>query len=179
MAAFGQQEEYEKRLDWEILRSGSIALYWRQQYLDEAVDWLRRHDYQVLTCDCEPWISEEAMHTGFQRTLSFPDYYGKNVNALKDCLDDLPVPEVGGMALRLNRYDAYAKGTGTALMHSGRSEADVVLDILACASRHFLLTGRRFVTLVQSDDPHLAFEGLGGMAAQWNPREWLNKNRGL
>ncbi|HTD22243.1 MAG TPA: barstar family protein [Terriglobales bacterium] len=179
MAVFGQQEEYKNRLDWQILRDGSIALYLRQEYLNEDADWLRQHDYQVFACDCTQWTTEEAMHTGFQRTLSFPDYYGKNADALKDCLYDLPVPETGGMALVLNRFDAYAKGTGMPLMHSKRTEAEVVLDILAGASRDFLLTGRRFLTLVQSNDPHLRFERLGGMTTQWNRREWLNKNRGV
>lgn len=179
MTVFGQQEDYRNRLDWQILRDGSVSLYFKPEYLHADVEWLRQHDYQIFTCDCTQWTTEEAMHTGFQQTLSFPDYYGKNVNALQDCLYDLPVPETGGMALVLNRFDVYAKGTGSALMHSGRTEAEVVLDLLAGASRHFLLTGRRFLTMVQSDDPHTRFDELGGKAARWNRREWLNKSRGI
>ncbi len=152
MAVFGEYEENKKRLDWQILRSGSVALYLQPEYLNEDVDWLRQHGYQILSCDCTQWTTEEAMHAGLQQTLSFPDHYGKNVNALQDCLFDLPVPEMGGMALVLNRFDVYGKGTGSAPMHSGRTEAEVVVDMLACASRNFLLTGKRFLTLVQSDD---------------------------
>jgi hypothetical protein len=153
MTAFGDDEETTTRLDWQILRYGSVSLYLRPEYLNEDVDWLRRHGYQIFVCDCSGWTSEEAMHNGFQQALSFPGYYGKNVSALADCLRDVPVPDAGGTALVLNRFDAYAKGAGTARMHSGRTEAEVVLDILACTSRNFMLTGKRFLTLAQSDDP--------------------------
>ncbi len=46
MAAFDQQEEFRKRLDWEILRDGGINLYLRHEYLDADVDWLRMQHYQ-------------------------------------------------------------------------------------------------------------------------------------
>ena len=42
-----------------------------------------------------------------------------------------------------------------------------------------LLTGKRLIILVQSDDPCMEFNQLGGVSAEWNRREWLNKDRGL
>lgn len=93
--------------------------------------------------------------------------------------EDLEVPEIGGLVLVLEHFDRYSNGAGAEIMRSGRSEAEVVLDIFACASRRFLLTGRRLMTLAQSDDPRIHFERLGGASTQWNTREWLNKNRGL
>jgi len=119
------------------------------------------------------------MHADFERTLGFPSYYGSNLDAFHDCVEDLPVPESGGTVMVLNRFDAFHKGRGAALLPSGRTEAEIVLDILARASRYFLLTSRRFFTLVQSNDPHIQFDRLGDIAAIWNRREWLNKNRGL
>ena len=78
----------------------------------------------------------------------------------------------------LNRFDAFQKDR-EALLPSGQAEGEVVLDILARTSTYFLLTGKRFLTLVQSDDPRLHIEGLAAVAATWNWREWQNKNRGL
>jgi hypothetical protein len=179
MAAFNQQDSHENRLDWEILRDGSVALYWRRELLDEDVSWFRQQNYQVFSFDCERWRSTEAMHTDFERMLNFPAYYGRNLDALNDCLSHLPVPDVGGIALVLNRFDAYAKGPGAAPAGSGRPEAEVVLDLLARASRYYLLTGRHLLTLVQTDDPHTRFDDLACVFADWNRREWLKKNRGL
>jgi Barstar (barnase inhibitor) len=180
MAAFDQQEDSRKRLDWEILRDGGINLYLRREYLDADIDWLRSQHYQVFPFDCTKWRSSEVMHADFARTLSFPSYYGKNLDALHDCLEeDLFVPDVGGVALILDRFDVYAKAQGTTLIPSGRAEAEVLLDILARATRYFLLTGRRLLTLVQSDDPEIRFDKLACVFADWNRREWLYKNRGL
>jgi hypothetical protein len=179
MVRFQKQDEYENRFDWRILRDGGIALYWRREYFDSDIDWLGQQNYQVFPFDCHEWNSDNLMHTAFQRTLSFPAYYGRNLDALGDCLKDLSVPEMGGVALALSRFDSYAKGAGAARMHSSRPKAEVVLDVIARSSRYFLLTGRRLLALVQTDDPHLHFENLGGISPPWNQREWLNKDRGL
>jgi hypothetical protein len=179
MASFNQEDRNENQLDWKILRDGSVALYWRCELLDEDLSWFRQQHYQVFTFDCDRWSSSEEMHTDFQKALNLPAYYGRNLDALNDCLSDLSVPDVGGVAFVLSRFDAYAKGPGAAPAGSGRPEAEVVLDLLARASRYHLLTGRRLLTLVQTDDPRIRFDGLACVFADWNQREWLNKNRGL
>lgn len=179
MAAFTKEDEYGNRLDWKILRDGGVALYWRRELLDEDLDWFREQGYEIFSFDCTRWTSSEEMHADFQRTLLFPEYYGGNLDALNDCLTDLPVPDASGTALVLRQFDAYLKGAGSRAVATERSVAEIVLDVFTCASRYFLLTGRRFLTLVQTDDPHSHFDSLGCISAQWNSREWLNKNRGL
>ena len=106
-----------------------------------------------------------------RRVLEFPAHYGENLAAFSDCLSDLPVPEQGGAALEFRHFDAFAR--------RDYQLAYAVLDIVAANARRFLLTGRRVLGLVQSDDPELTFEGLGACPAVWNPREWLNASRGL
>lgn len=177
MAAFGTDDG--NTLDWEILLNGSLSLYRNCQYLKEDVLWLQLHGYRIFNVDCITWNSEDSMHESLAETLSFPAYYGRNFNALKDCLWDIAVPDDGGVAIVLNSYDAYARGSGSANRQTGMHDAETVLDILAGASRYFLLLGRRFIVLVQSEDPRMHFEGLGSVATQWNRREWLNKDRGL
>jgi hypothetical protein len=179
MAPFTQLDEHEQRLDWTILRDGSIALYWRREIFDEDIQWFGQQNYNVISFDCERWVSSAEMHADFHKTLTFPAHYGRNMDALNDCIDDLPVPDVGGVAIALSRFDAYAKGPGAAPITSGRPESEIVLDIFARASRFFLLTGRRLLTLVQTDDPRIQFDTLSCVGAVWNWREWQHKNRGL
>jgi RNAse (barnase) inhibitor barstar len=172
MAAFKDDEE--NNLDWMILRNGSISLYRNRKYLDDDLQWLRLRGYRVYLIDCGTWMSDESMHTSLEESLSFPAYYGRNFNALKDCLEDLEVSYEGGLVIVLDSYDAYANGAGSTV-----DSAKTILHILAECSRYFLLRGLRFMTLVQSDDPLMHFEGLGGVSTQWNRREWLNKDRGI
>lgn len=40
--------------------------------------------------DCEKLINPEATHTVLAEIFSFPSYYGKNLDALFDCLTALP-----------------------------------------------------------------------------------------
>jgi hypothetical protein len=179
MVAFNHQDEHEQRIDWKILRDGGIALYWRRELFDRDLDWFFKQHYQVFSFDCQRWASTAEMHADFQRTLNFPGHYGRNLDALDDCVRDLPVPDSGGVALAFTRFDAYAKGPGAIPTASGRPEAEIVFDVLAQASRHFLLTGRRLLTLIQTDNPRTRFDSLGCISARWNQSEWLDKNRGL
>ena len=39
--------------------------------------------------DCSKIQSKEDLHRIFQETLSFPDWYGSNLDALYDCLTDI------------------------------------------------------------------------------------------
>jgi hypothetical protein len=44
------------------------------------------------------------------------------------------------------------------------NQGEIVLDILSRASHTFPLTGKRFMTMVQSSDPHMHFGKLGVLA---------------
>ena len=171
MAVFsGDPSEFE-RLDWRLLQNGPIALYLRREVLDPDVAWLREQRYEVTEIDCAAWSDPERMHVAIAAALSFPDYYGKNLHALNDCLSDLAIPAEGGLALVLSRFDAFAS--------RHRDVAQALLDVLASNARRFLLFGRRLLVLVQSDDPRLAFAPVGATEVGWNPTEWLDKSRGL
>jgi RNAse (barnase) inhibitor barstar len=179
MSAFRDDPSEWQRLDWRLLQNGPIALYLSPSVLSEDLVWLRAHGYEVHEFDCEQWTSEELVHRDFKRVLNFPEYYGGNLDALKDCLSDLAIPPEGGMAIVFRRYDSYSKEAGSTRTPANRTYAELILDILAGTSRFFLLTARRLVVMIQSDDPRIEFERLGCTRACWNPREWLDKNRGL
>lgn len=171
MAVFGDDPQECQRLDLRLLKNGSIHLYYRPAVLAEDVEWLRQHDYRVDIFDCSRWEAEEVMHEEFARRLNFPGYYGKNLDALNDCLSDLDVPDVGGRVFVFHRYDVFNASVGKVAWH--------VLDIIDGNSWLHLLFGRRLFALVQSDNPRMEFPPLGSRSAGWNPREWLNQSRGL
>ena len=171
MAVFKNRPDEWSRLDWNILQHGAISLYFRHQLLLADTEWLKDHGYHVYGFDCSRWISEEVVHADISKVLNFPDQYGRNMNAFNDHLAELDVPESGGCALRFLMYDLFAARLPTA--------AQILLDIIEVNSRRFLLTGRRLLALVQSDDPRIRFEPVGACAVMWNYKERLEASRGL
>ncbi len=171
MAAFRDDSDDFQRLDYALLQNGSITLYHRADFLAEDVDWLAAHDYRIDNFDCAAWQTKQEMLAAFASTLEFPPYFGQNLDALNDCLSDIDVQENGGRVLVFHRYDTFAAKMP--------DDAWTVLDIIETNSRLFLLFGQHLITLLQSDDPQIQFNDVGGCPVMWNNREWLNKNRGL
>ncbi len=160
-----------QRLDLRLLQNGPIAMYWKPAILVEDLGWFAANHYAIDRLDCSTWADRELAHTALATAFKFPDYYGRNLDALNDCMSDLEVPEEGGRVIALEHFDVPAKALG--------DFAYVLLDIIASIAHGKLLFGRRLIALVQSDDPALGFPPVGAHAVGWNPREWLNKARGL
>lgn len=183
MSLFKNTVEGWQRLDWQIIRDGGIALYWRQEYLADDIKWLKDHNYDVYQLDCERWRSEDEMYSEMGRVLRFSEWWGPrwghNTDALRDCLTDLPVREDGGAVLVLHRFDIYAGGPGAASANDGHTKAEAFLDLMVRCCRIFLLTGRGFITLLQTNDPKIMLRSIGAVSPVWNHREWLTKNRSV
>ena len=163
MTAFADTPEERQRLDWQLLRNGAVALYSSTRVLDEDTAWLSSHGYRVLKFRANEWTTGEAMHSALASALKFPDYYGRNLNALNDVLGDVEMPDEGGLVLVLTRFDAFAA--------RDQELAWNLLDLFAKHSRVFALTGHRFLLFCQSNDPTLAVAPFGAHSLAWNPRE--------
>ncbi len=162
----GQDRE---ALDWALLRNGPVALFHKPAVLEDAVTWLSRRGYTVATANCGPDPSKQGVLDAITTALGFPA--GPNLDGFNDYCWQLEVPDNGGFALVLLQYHRVAE--------ADRKLAESVLDILADCAWHKLLFGRRFICLVQSDDPRLNVGPVGGRVPAWNPREWFHKDRGL
>lgn len=158
-----------QRLDWRLLERGAIALYYKSSVLSADLGWFRQAKYVVHEMNGVAWDTPAAFHADVQRSLGFPDYYSKNLASWIDCLAELPVPDESGTVLVFRRYDVFAKAQPQL--------AQTILDSIECTARRLLLTGRRLLALVQSDDPRIRFERVGAVPVTWNPREWVDSER--
>ncbi|MFF1875733.1 barstar family protein, partial [Kitasatospora herbaricolor] len=150
-------------------------VFYRRSVLDETTTWLADQGYQVTALDASSWSTEADLHRDIAQVLSFPDSYGRNLDALNDCLRDVVTLDYGwdshatGLVLAFTGYEAFAA--------SCPRPAQTVLDLVAQHSRVAALFGRRLIGLVQSDDPRISFEAVGADPVLWNGAEWLNSSR--
>lgn len=170
-AAFGDSPSDRERLDWHLFQNGGVVLYHKHQLLTEHTAWLLREGYQLRELDANGWKDSRAFHEDVKRVFDFPAHYTANFASFVDSLAELEIAPGGAIAVLMRRYDRFAK----AEPHLAWS----VLDALETTSRRLLLTGRRLLSLVQSDDARIKFERVGAMPVNWNPREWLDSDRGL
>ena len=49
---------------------------------------------KTVTLDCAGLDSPDAFHRALAGVMDFPPYYGKNLDALFDCLTELPEMEI-------------------------------------------------------------------------------------
>jgi RNAse (barnase) inhibitor barstar len=162
-------------IDWFLIRDRVVTLFWRERLLDDALEELRAMGYKVVDVDAAGSADDQAFLVAIGTALDFPDYYGKNLDALNDCLRDVATFDYGS--------DLNSTGTVVAFRHYDRivatdaKRAEAVLDIFTDRARDGLLIGHRMMVLVQSDDPELSFGPLGGQSAGWNQNEWMNITR--
>jgi len=160
---------------YRLMAPSFVRLFWRTSVLEATVGALREHGYQVVRLDAASWMREADLHRDIAAALDFPDYYGRNLDALNDCLRDVVTYDYGtsrdvtGLVLVFTGYDAFTNRCPRA--------AQVVLDIVADQARSAALIGHRMCCLVQSNDPTIRFDPVGAMPVMWNDAEWLVSSR--
>ena len=138
-----------------------VTMFRRQSVLDEAVERLRSHGYTVVEFDAGSWTTTREMFEGMAEGLHFPDYFGRNLDALNDCMGDVASRAYGweadatGLVIVLRAYDRFTS--------VDRRMAQSILDIVVDQARRASVLGNRILCLVQSDDPTLSFEPVGEM----------------
>src|SRR4029077_19791882 len=150
MAFFKRKEKApaeSARLDWKLMERGAVALYHKTSILSADVGWFRQERYVIRELEAAGWSTPQAFHDDARRVLGFPQHYAPNLMAWIDCLGELSLPDEGGPLLGLRGYDGFAK--------SQPNLAQTILDSIESTSRRFLLTGRRLLALVQSNDPRI------------------------
>ena len=154
-----------------------VQLFWRRTLFEKAQADAVAAGWDVVNLNAGRWTSADDMHAAFAESLSFPDYYGRNLNALADCMYDVVNGDYGfgthavGGLIALDGFDRFVRREPEV--------AEAIIDILGSASIGALRAGWQLATFVQSDDAALALQPFAAETAQWNPEEWLNAKRGL
>lgn len=171
MVSFDNIENCYQRLDYELLRHGGLTLYYNEILLQNDLDWLQAEQYQIHQFSCDRWDSEDDFHKDVSRQLDFPGYYGENLDAFRDCMAYVEIPDQGGMVLVFRKVNTLSAPMDDTMWR--------ILDILACTMYDDLLFGRRLIVLLQSDDPEIEIAPVGARGVYWNCKEWLCSDRGL
>ncbi|MBP0724077.1 barstar family protein [Bacillus sp. RG28] len=155
----------------QLLLNGSVKLFWNEEILDKYLTEISNEGFDIYTLDCSKWNSHNY-HNDLAAVLEFPDYYGKNLDAFNDCLSDMTSERIG-IVLEFRNYEMFAK--------KDKYAAHSILDIIQINAWRFLLEDEnlKLIAFVHSSDPEIDFPDLGGLSAEWNPDEWLDKSRGL
>ncbi|MEV1177912.1 barstar family protein [Nonomuraea sp. NPDC049784] len=95
MSAFDPDADLSGDVAFRLVTASFVRLFWRHALLEQTIDWLLDHGYQVVRLDAFAWTREEDLHTAIARALEFPNYYGRNLDALNDCLSDVSAFEYG------------------------------------------------------------------------------------
>jgi hypothetical protein len=174
-AAFAERRIRSAGMDLHPTRLPSVQLFRNRAVLDRAVADAHESGWSVIRLDASRWATDAAMHTDLADALSFPDHYGRNLDALNDCMRDVVAGHygfakhaVGGLVV-IDAFDQF---------HQREPQvAQALLEILGGAAVDALTYRWQLATFLRADDPDFAPAPFAAQAAMWNPQEWLRANR--
>lgn len=71
--------------------------------IDDLRRWAAQSGQTFVLAECSDCVDKKAVLTAIGRAFAFPDWYGANLDALYDCLTDLPDRGVPGWIVVLDR----------------------------------------------------------------------------
>jgi len=153
-------------LPWRLMQNGPVTKYCGREAFAGDLAELGDLRFRVARFDVQSWDDDILeMRAVLRDELGMPSYTGGNFDAIADSLTDIEVPEEGGLVIALDNFSA-----------SGSNET--LLDVLATASRYWLLFGRLFIVLFRTDDgKYVGPANLGATPVQWNNREFRSAKR--
>ena len=169
MSAFSLDDELNHHADFEIISRGGVSLFRNRSVMADALGELRELGYECVQLDATSW-GEPQLHTDFAAALNFPDYYGHNLNALRDCLSDVAHGEYG--------WTSSATGLAVSILGYGdlrRRDEELALlaaSILVSTTRNGLLLGHRLIWLLQVSESPLTLGPLDCIEARLDRREF-------
>lgn len=141
-------DEQRQGFDWTLLQSGFVFRYATRFQFDSACTRLTDLGYLVHEVEAQEWTSVEDMHAAFAASMSFPNYYGKNLDAFNDVLSDVATfsygsdPATVGTVLAIADFDV--------LLHIDHRTGRSILEIFARQARLAALYGHPMLCLVQT-----------------------------
>ncbi|MFF7732564.1 MULTISPECIES: barstar family protein [unclassified Streptomyces] len=143
---------------------------------------------RIYRFDSSDLTTEEGIHRSFAETLKFPGYFGRNWDALVDCLDDLCGEVTGGVGIaglvqdadRLLEAEHFPLFVSVLCQGADRANSAVDLDGFPldrpAIAEHFVFEFRDFdreKVASRIEQPDLIVTtGDGFVAAALDPDEW-------
>lgn len=155
-------------IDWLVVRNGPIVKYFSKKNLEEDVKELGKIGYRIIEFSTTNW-TRENVHEKIREDFGFPDYYGENISAFKDCLDDKFNKKYKGLVVVLSNFDSFYS--------KNKDFSESLMNAIFNVSWSWLLAEQKLILLIQSDDPNLVIDKVGGFEPDWNGEEWLNEKR--
>lgn len=159
----------EASLEFRLLQNGCVVLYHSPFLMEEHSGLLVRSGWEFKDVYVGEKGTADEFYDQFSMALAFPDYFGRNLDALRDCLSDIRFNPARKLAMGLTRFDLLADQDATF--------AHAVLDIFAEVERHCLMQGGRVLFLVQSSNPDIRFPCVGATSVLWNFEECFDSKR--
>jgi len=106
---------------------------------DELRDALRGGSLAVATVDLQQPVFE-----AFARALAFPDWFGRNWDALEDCLTDL----------------SWRQAAGHVVILEGNEDSGILADVLRSAAQFWAARGKPFFAVFVDPEKRLKLEDL-------------------
>lgn len=154
------RDDFEQQLG----QLSPLLLYRREPELQKDVSRLKSLGYKTFEFDLREWHSIEAMHKNLQTICRFPSHYGRNFDALWDCLcNDLSFGADGRGVFVFQNFISFEKDFPR--------ETETLLELLAQAHRVLLFSGIRLLICIQCSDENYRKDGLGSVSTVWPYRE--------
>lgn len=160
----------ENKLDFCTLARGPVTKYFSLELLEQHQQWFEQQEYKIYRFDAKSWHSIDNFYSDVHAGFEFPDYFGRNWDALNDCLTDM-VSENGKVLVVVRNFDHWYQ--------EDVNSAKLFLDYMAFMTYQFLLVGKRWITLIQSNRPSFDVAEVGAQSVFWNEKEWMDQDRGL
>ena len=122
-------------------RSGVYRVARAQEVLDAAAG----SGLRVYRVRLGRAADKDALMTSFAESLELPRWFGRNWDALEDCLSDLSWSQASGHVLLIEGADALAA-----------DERGILLDVLGSAAAHWAGRGRPFFAVLVGGSEELA-----------------------
>ncbi|OUD02841.1 barstar family protein [Streptomyces swartbergensis] len=154
----------------------------------QQLSWLESKGGRIHHFDSHDLVTEEGIYRSFAEVLQFPGYFGRNWDAMVDCLDDLCGEVTGGVGIagvihdadRLLEAEHFPLFVSVLCQGADRANSAVDLDGFPldrpAVAEHFVFEFREFdrekVALRIEQNDLTVTTGETFVAAALNPEEW-------
>ncbi|RWX03705.1 barstar family protein [Flavobacterium cerinum] len=156
MFKFENNPKTWERIDYQIISRGFVKAYSDDTILKANIGWFEKENYKTIEFDCIEWNNDkEIMHDHLSLKLDFPPYYGKNWDALDECLNDLEIPE-NGLVVVFKNLDLINIKT-----------AHTLINCFVSSAQTHILFNERLLALIKVENQKFELPPLGAITLSY------------